>query len=31
MDINASDLTPGVYFLTVNSGVAKETVKFIKK
>ena len=31
MDINAQDLTPGVYFLTVNSGVAKETVKFVKK
>jgi hypothetical protein len=31
MDINAQDLTSGVYFLTVNSGVAKETVKFVKK
>jgi len=31
MDINANDLTSGVYFLTVNSGVAKETVKFVKK
>jgi len=24
-------LVSGVYFLTVNSGVAKETVKFVKK
>jgi len=31
MDINANDLVSGVYFLTVNSGVAKETVKFVKK
>jgi hypothetical protein len=31
MDMNAKDLAPGVYFLTVNSGVSKETVKFVKQ
>jgi len=31
MHISSSDLAPGVYFLTLNSGVQKEMVKFSKK